>query len=310
MDPKLKTYISASKNEYLSEAQQEVKQAIHDEVRNRSMEPWGYYAEGPLRYDWGCAEASTAMAQADGAIVLGFARWECKGIGPRNENGLKVSEGNHVEGGLAIAHGIPLLVIKEEGTQERGILVADFNHAVVHMPHGSLTDWVRDDKTFKNEFGRWYEKVTQRAKIMKRQNVFIGHGHSPVWRELKDYLRDRLHLPCDEFNSVTPAGKMVVERLSEMLDQAAVAFLIMTAEDEQSNGALHARMNVVHEAGLMQGKLGFQRAIILLEEGCEIFSNINGLNHIPFPKGHIRAAFEEIRHVLEREGLLPSGDSA
>jgi predicted nucleotide-binding protein len=78
----------------------------------------------------------------------------------------------------------------------------------------------------------------------------------------------------------------------------------MTAEDEQSDGQLHARMNVIHEAGLFQGRLGFQRAIVLLEDGCEEFSNIQGLGQIRFPKGDIRAVFEEVRQVLEREGLL------
>ena len=63
-------------------------------------------------------------------------------------------------------------------------------------------------------------------------------------------------------------------------------------------------MNVVHEAGLFQGRLGFEKAIILLEDGCEEFSNINGLGQIRFPKENITAAFEEIRRVLERENLI------
>jgi predicted nucleotide-binding protein len=78
----------------------------------------------------------------------------------------------------------------------------------------------------------------------------------------------------------------------------------MTGEDELADGKIHARMNVVHEAGLFQGRLGFTKAIILLEEGCEEFSNVQGLGQIRFPRGNIRAAFEEIRQVLEREGLV------
>ncbi len=62
--------------------------------------------------------------------------------------------------------------------------------------------------------------------------------------------------------------------------------------------------NVIHEAGLFQGRLGFERTIILLEEGCEEFSNIQGLGQIRFPSGNIKAIFEDIRHVLEREGLV------
>jgi predicted nucleotide-binding protein len=135
-------------------------------------------------------------------------------------------------------------------------------------------------------------------------NVFIGHGRSYLWRDLKDFIQDRLGLPWDEFNRVPVAGVTNITRLSQMLDDAAIAFLVLTGEDEQADAKLHPRMNVVHEAGLFQGRLGFSRAIILLEEGCEEFSNVEGLGQIRFPKGNIKAAFEEIRRVLEREGLI------
>lgn len=137
-------------------------------------------------------------------------------------------------------------------------------------------------------------------------NVFIGHGRSSVWRDLKDFIQDRLGLPWDEFNRVPVAGVTNIARLSEMLDSASIAFLVMTGEDEQLDGNLHARMNVVHEAGLFQGRLGFTKAIVLLEEGCEGFSNIEGLGQIRFPKDNIKAAYEEIRRVLEREEIISS----
>lgn len=136
--------------------------------------------------------------------------------------------------------------------------------------------------------------------------VFVGHGRSPIWRELTTFLTDRLHLQWEEFNRISPAGKPTVDRLNEMLDEATFAFLVLTAEDERLDGSIMARQNVVHEAGLFQGRLGFNRAIILLEEGCDEFSNIHGLGQIRFPAGSFSAAFEEVRKVLEREGLLPA----
>ena len=134
--------------------------------------------------------------------------------------------------------------------------------------------------------------------------VFIGHGRSLIWRELKDFIEDRLGLQVDEFNRVSAAGMPTSGRLAEMLDSAGMAFVVMTGEDEQPGGQLRARENVVHEAGLFQGRLGFTRAIILLEDGCKEFSNIAGLGQIRFQKGNLESAFEEIRMVLEREGLL------
>jgi hypothetical protein len=134
--------------------------------------------------------------------------------------------------------------------------------------------------------------------------IFVGHGRSPVWLELRHFLENRLSLKCEEFNSESTAGVGTTERLTEMLAKSGFAFLIMTGEDEHADAKLHARENVVHEVGLFQGRLGMKRAIILKEEGCQVFSNIHGLTYIGFPKGNIKGAFEEIRMVLEREHII------
>jgi Predicted nucleotide-binding protein containing TIR-like domain len=136
------------------------------------------------------------------------------------------------------------------------------------------------------------------------KRIFIGHGGSGDWRILKDFIQDRLGLKWEEFNRESPAGFSAKERLKQMLDSSCFAFLVMTAEDEHPDGTRHARENVIHEIGLFQGRLDFEKAIIIFEDGCEEFSNIHGLQEIRYPKGHIRAVFEEVREVLEREGIL------
>ena len=45
-------------------------------------------------------------------------------------------------------------------------------------------------------------------------NLFIGHGRSAAWRELKDFVQDRLGLPWDEFNRVPVAGVTNITRLA------------------------------------------------------------------------------------------------
>ena len=83
--------------------------------------------------------------------------------------------------------------------------------------------------------------------------VFIGHGRSPEWVKLRQFLTDSLGLPCDDFEAVATAGKTIVGRLQEMMQSACFAFLVLTAEDEHADGKSHARENVIHEAGLFQG---------------------------------------------------------
>ena len=74
-----------------------------------------------------------------------------------------------------------------------------------------------------------------------------------------------------------------------------------TLEALDSEGNRRARQNVVHEAGLFQGRLGFAKAIILLEEGTEEFSNIHGLQQIRYSRGNIKETFGEVLATIRRE---------
>lgn len=142
------------------------------------------------------------------------------------------------------------------------------------------------------------------------RRIFVGHGNDPQWKELTSFLRDDLGLDYEEFNREPAAGKTTKERLDEMLDSSTAALLVLTGEDEHADGGTHARENVVHETGLFQGRLGWLRSIVLLEDDCAEFSNIRGLTQIRFPKGRIRDCFEDIRETLLREGLLSVAEAA
>ena len=174
--------------------------------------------------------------------------------------------------------------------------------AAIKQPFQSCSELKKHINKLASHMRNMETKTSKEERI--GTNIFIAHGRSPYWRELKDFVHDRLALPWDEFNRVPVAGVTNITRLAQMLDQSCIAFLVMTAEDEQADGNQHARMNVIHEVGLFQGRLGFERAIVLLEDGCQEFSNINGLGQIRFPKGNISAIFEDIRQVLEREKIV------
>jgi hypothetical protein len=165
-------------------------------------------------------------------------------------------------------------------------------------------DFRRDEKKGMEALASFISKGAFTSTASRPKRVFIGHGRSADWKDLKEFLQHRLHLTCEDFESVPSAGKSIKERLLEMLGSSDFAFLVMTAEDEHADKSLHARENVIHEAGLFQGKLGFERAIILLDEECAEFSNKSGLVHIPFRRGRLKDHFEDIRQVLEREKII------
>jgi predicted nucleotide-binding protein len=131
--------------------------------------------------------------------------------------------------------------------------------------------------------------------------VFIGHGGSAQWRDLKDHLHELHGYVVEAYETGARAGHAIRDILESMLTSSSFAILVMTAEDEQRDGTMRARQNVVHEVGLFQGKLGFARAIVLLEEGTEEFSNIHGLNQIRYSKGNIRETYGDVLATLRRE---------
>jgi predicted nucleotide-binding protein len=49
------------------------------------------------------------------------------------------------------------------------------------------------------------------------------------------------------------AGHTIQDISEEMMLNSSLAILVMTREDEQADGTLRERQNVIHEAGLFQG---------------------------------------------------------
>ena len=61
-----------------------------------------------------------------------------------------------------------------------------------------------------------------------------------------------------------------------------------------------ARANVIHELGYAQGALGWEHAIVLLEEGCQLPSNLAGTVYIEFQEGKPEGAYDWLRKTLKQ----------
>lgn len=136
---------------------------------------------------------------------------------------------------------------------------------------------------------------------LQKPTIFIGHGQSFQWRDLKDHLQDKHGFKIEAYETGARAGHTIRDILEEMVKKSSFALLVMTGEDQIQDGIIRARQNVIHETGLFQGRLGFSRAIVLLEEGVEEFSNIFGVQQIRFSKNNIKETFGEILATIKRE---------
>jgi predicted nucleotide-binding protein len=135
----------------------------------------------------------------------------------------------------------------------------------------------------------------------KKPFIFIGHGRSPQWRDLKDHLVDKHGYQIEAYETGSREGHTIRDILEEMSNKSSLALLLMTGEDLKEDGTVTARPNVIHEVGLFQGKLGFSKAIVLLEEGTEEFSNLYGIQQIRFSKDNIKETFGDVIAIIKRE---------
>lgn len=197
-----------------------------------------------------------------------------------------------------------------------------FSYASVILPRENLELWITcwnrnreqeaefavegKDREASERFFEKIEEVADRCRVTndpqpQKPTVFIGHGRSPLWRELKDHLVDKHTIHVEAFEVGSRSGHTIRDILDDMLARSSIAFLVLTGEDEGVDGALRARENVIHELGLFQGRLGFARAIALLEQGTNEFSNLHGIQQIRFTAGNIREVFGEVLAVIHRE---------
>ncbi|WP_081718856.1 nucleotide-binding protein [Aliihoeflea sp. 2WW] len=144
-------------------------------------------------------------------------------------------------------------------------------------------------------------EVRENITTAKFLRVFIGHGRNTQWQKLKSHLQDKHRINVESYETGNRAGHTIRDILESMQDTSNFALLVLTGEDKTSENGLRARQNVVHERGLFQGKLGFDRAILIVEEGIELASNFDGVQQLRFKKGRIAEVFGDVIATLRRE---------
>ena len=131
--------------------------------------------------------------------------------------------------------------------------------------------------------------------------VFIGHGGSRDWRDLDDHIRSLHACETKSYEIGGRAGHGIRDLLKFRRGyENTCAFLVITGEDiERSNGA-DLRLNLVHEAGIFQCRIGFGNTTILLDQGVQGLSHMHGIAQLRFPAGNIAESFDEVSAALMR----------
>jgi hypothetical protein len=165
-----------------------------------------------------------------------------------------------------------------------------------------------DDLLGRTKVGKWVAVDGARdaceARLSKRIREktivwLIRGGQSSTWLEVGRFLEHQLQLKYTEFTDASAKRFLVTERVAQMAFGADLAVAVMSAEDKVDGGGFRARQNVIHEIGVAQGALGWERVIICREEGVESFTNMSGLVYISYKRDAVTASFDDLRQHIE-----------
>jgi CheY-like chemotaxis protein len=138
----------------------------------------------------------------------------------------------------------------------------------------------------------------------RRANVFLSHGHNELLKlKLKDFLNSKLGRMPIILAEQSSRGLTVVEKLERVSEMCCFAVVLMTKDDQQVDGGVRARQNVIHEIGFFQGKYGRKNVVLLAERGIELFTNISGIIRIEFEAEHFEECYEPLRNELDASTL-------
>jgi sugar/nucleoside kinase (ribokinase family) len=140
--------------------------------------------------------------------------------------------------------------------------------------------------------------------------VFIVHDTNPQWHDVRAFLERDCGLRTFQLSSEDLGADDLAAVLTQHLERCSFAVCVLSdgsGSDDRPGARARTDQNVVHQAGLFQGRYGFGRVAIVAEEGCDTFSNIAGLIRLDFTRGRVSTTFIELERMLRREGLLRGG---
>src|SRR6476660_8879937 len=159
-------FVSSTNNKSLDDRRRLLKIAILNKIREAGYEPQELWESGlPENLAWSFDSVERVMRMCVGAVVFGFPRWTIS----EPSMGMKlVGEYNHYEGAVALTHGLPVLLLKEEGVEDRGVVWNGGGKTITFVPDTADATWV-ESEGFTKRVNAWVRELGA------RKDVFLGY---------------------------------------------------------------------------------------------------------------------------------------
>lgn len=286
---KPKIFISVPDDRHLDAERIALKKAILKGISDSGLDIIGFeqhqFGKSSHLDSWTVERANELIHRSDGVVVLALARLTVQVIDPKSGPSLPITQPtpyNHLEGALAISAGVPLLILKEENMDQRGIFDAGVAPAII--PSNANISWASSD-IFKSYLIAWQERVHERA------DVFFGYcgKASDTATEIRKYLEKNGFKIVDWSLDFKRGGATVWEEIERASQRCKAAIFLFTKDDDLKENATQKlsfdampRDNVLVEAGFFTRSHGKSRVAIIREKGAKMPSDFGGIIYLGF----------------------------
>lgn len=289
---KPKIFISCIYKLEKDSAQKKIKTEIIKKIKDAGFEPQIFLEEGIAEdMAWGFNNVYDILKKCDGAVILGLSRWT-------NESIKQPTEYNHYEGALAASLKLPLLILSEEGIEERGIFYNGGGFIYTSIPSNADSNWFNDDEYFTGRFNTW------KKSVKSRYQVFLGYsgGATDTANSVISFLTGRMNLKVKQYQTNFLQGRTILDEIENAVDTCQCGIFLFTADDPLLNDEKSAspRDNVIFEAGYFMKAKGNQKILIIREEGAKMPADIGGNIYLLLKdRNDITPITANIQHFLE-----------
>lgn len=150
-------------------------------------------------------------------------------------------------------------------------------------------------------------QISYTSRVPLTKNIFVIHGHDELnTRRLTQLLQNQFYLNPIAMLSKPGMSRPLIEKFEEEAQTCSFAFGLFTPDDEITNSAnryKQARPNVIYEVGWFIGRLGKHRVALLLKQGTNIHSDLDGVSRIPF-SDNVEDKFLDIQKELKAAKMI------
>jgi len=279
--------------------QKKIKTEIIRKIKAAGFEPQIFMETGlPLNIPWNFETAYETLKRCDGAVILGLSRWQK--ATESGQSGIP-TEYNHYEGALAASLKLPLLVLAEEGIEQRGVFYSGTGHVYTNIPSQADANWFNEDESFISRFNAWERDIKNRFQ------VFVGYSGEAkeTAGEILRYLKDKLKLQVKEYRTNFMLGATILDEIENAAQACQCGIFLFTCSDkllDNSTNEASPRDNVIFEAGYFMKARGKERSLIILEKGAKMPVDLGGSIYLPLKdRNNVASIFADIEYFLEQK---------